>query len=321
MDKWFKKITVKEYDDLIKNKNKMYNISKNFTTPELMNKYRDEDDIINKKIEINEQQTLQNENLDKVFNKYFSEKEDVTIYSQDYPMNNMNDIVMSLNKIFNKYNISYKPRKNSIKVKINYLLGKLEKNKNINDNLFKYFDNNIRNLKKLNHELYFNENDKLYNRENILMEPNNTTSDIDMDTLSNLNIIPIQKGQGVLNNIKIDENSLNKNILKIRYLNGRKLNNKLLKHDYKISKNMKDAIKFNKNIHKLSSNEKNIYYELEKYINKDKSLDVLIGSYLSGNNNKKLYNRINKILYNKYKNNLITYKEYTNLLNKINISY
>ena len=320
MDKWFKKITVKEYDDLIINKNKMYNISKNFTTPELMNKYRDEDDIINKKIEINEQQTLQNENLDKVFNKYFSEKEDVKIYSQDYPMNNMNDIVMSLNKIFNKYNISYKPRKNSIKVKINYLLGKLEKNENINDDLFKYFDNNIRNLKKLNHELYFNENDKLYNRENILMEPNNTTSDIDIDTLSNLNIVPIQKGQGVLNNIKIDKNSLNKNILKIRYLNGRKLNNKLLKHDYKISKNMKDAIKFNKNIHKLSSNEKNIYYELEKYINKDKSLDVLIGSYVSGNNNKKLYNRINKILYNKYKNNLITYKEYTNLLNKINIT-
>ena len=318
MDEWFKKITVKEYDNLIKNKNKMYNISKNFTSPELMNKYRDEDDIINKKIEINEQQILQNENLSKTFDKYFNKKEDVTIYSQDYPMNNMNNIVMSLNKVFDKYNISYKPRKNSIKVKINYLLGKLEKNKNINDNLFKYFDNNIRNLKKLNHELYFNENDKLYNRENILMEPNNTTSDIDIDTLSNLNIVPIQKGQGVLNNIKIDENSLNKNILKIRYLNGRKLNNKLLKHDYKISKNMKDALKFNKNIHKLSSNEKNIYYELEKYINKDKSLDVLIGSYLSGNNNKKLYNRINKILYNKYKNNLITYNEYTNLLNKIN---
>ena len=320
MNEWFKKITVKEYDNLIKNKNKMYNISKNFTSPELMNKYRDEDQNINEKIEINEQQLLQNENLSKVFDKYFNEKEDVTIYSQDYPMNNMNDIVMSLNKIFNKYKISYKPRKNSIKVKINYLLGKLEKNKNINDNLFKYFDDNIRNLKKLNHELYFNENDKLYNRENILMEPNNTTSDIDIDTLSNLNIVPIQKGQGVLNNIKIDKNSLNKNILKIRYLNGRKLNNKLLKHDYKISKNMKDAIKFNKNIHKLSSNEKNIYYELEKYINKDKPLDVLIGSYLSGNNNKKLYNRINKILYNKYKNNLITYKEYTNLLNKINIT-
>ena len=81
---------------------------------------------------------------------------------------------------------------------------------------------------------------------------------------------------------------------------------------------MKEAIKFNKNIHKLSQNEKNIYYELEKYINKDKSLDILIGSYLSGNNNKKLFNRINKILYDKYKNSLITQKEYTNMLKQIN---
>ena len=319
MDEWFKKITVKEYDDLIKNKNKMYNISKNFTSPELMNKYRDEDQIINEKIEINEQQLLQNENLSKVFDKYFNEKEDVMIYSQDYPMDNMNNIVMSLNKIFNKYNILYKPRKNSIKVKINYLLNKLEKNKNIDNSLFKYFDDNIRNKKILNQELYFNRNDELFNKVNTLPEPNNNRENIliepnDIDTTSDN-----QTGTGY-NNIKIDENSLNKNILKIRYLNGRKLNNKLLKHDYKISKNMKDAIKFNKNIHKLSSNEKNIYYELEKYINKDKPLDVLIGSYVSGNNNKKLYNRINKILYNKYKNNLITYKKYTNLLNKINIS-
>ena len=49
-----------------------------------------------------------------------------------------------------------------------------------------------------------------------------------------------------------------------------------------------------KNIHKLSTNEKDIYYELEKYINKDKSLDVLIGSYLSGNNNKKLLIELTK---------------------------
>ena len=81
---------------------------------------------------------------------------------------------------------------------------------------------------------------------------------------------------------------------------------------------MKEAIKFNKNIHKLSVNEKNIYYELEKYINKDKALDILIGSYLSGNDNKILFNRINKILYKKYKNNLISQKGYTNMLNRIN---
>ena len=49
---------------------------------------------------------------------------------------------------------------------------------------------------------------------------------------------------------------------------------------------MNDSIRFNKNIHELSQNEKNIHYELEKCINKDKFLYVLIGSYLSGNNNK-----------------------------------
>ena len=66
---WFKKIIVKEYEDLIKNKNKMYNISKKFSTPELLNKYRDEDEIINKKIEINEKELIQNENLSKAFDK------------------------------------------------------------------------------------------------------------------------------------------------------------------------------------------------------------------------------------------------------------
>ena len=37
-------------------------------------------------------------------------------------------------------------------------------------------------------------------------------------------IAPIQRGQSALNNIEIDENALNKNIIKIRYLNGIKLN-------------------------------------------------------------------------------------------------
>ena len=44
---------------------------------------------------------------------------------------------------------------------------------------------------------------------------------------------------------------------------------------------MVNSIKYNKDIHKLSKNEKDIYYELQKYLNKD--INVLIGSYLSGN--------------------------------------
>ena len=35
---------------------------------------------------------------------------------------------------------------------------------------------------------------------------------------------------------------------------------------------------------------------------------------------KSLFNKVNKILYDKFKNNLITQKEYTNLLSKINKS-
>ena len=307
---WFKQISVKEYDELIKNKNKIYNITPHFTNVELLNKYRDDDDNINRKIIVDEKLDKQNENLvkeiDKNLNKYLIEKPDISKYKDQYTFKNDSDILNSFNKIFTDYDLSYKPRSKTTEVSTQYLLNKLEKSKKIPKELFQYFDNNLRNKKKLNVKF------KLYYSDDIPLIPENIEDDND-----NNSIVPIQDG-GTLNNIKIDENALNKNILKIRYLNGRKLNNKLLKHDYKITKNMKEAIKFNKNIHKLSQNEKNIYYELEKYINKDKSLDILIGSYLSGNNNKKLFNRINKILYDKYKNNLITQKEYTNMLKQIN---
>ena len=306
---WFKQISVKEYDDLIKNKNKMYNITPHFTSVELLNKYRD-DANINENIEIDEKINKQNENLvkeiDKNLNKYLIEKPDISKYKDQYTFKDNNDILNSFIKIFNDYDLSYKPRSKTTSVSSQYLLNKLEKSKKIPKELFQYFNNTLRDKKKLN--LKF----ELHKRDNIPLIPENIDDDDDNDS-----IVPVQDG-GSLNNIKIDENALNKNILKIRYLNGRKLNNKLLKFDYKISKNMKEAIKFNKNIHKLTQNEKNIYYELEKYIAKDKSLDILIGSYLSGNNNKKLFNRINKILYDKYKNNLITQKEYTNMLKQIN---
>ena len=285
---------------------------------EILNKYRDDDDNINKKIIIDENLNKQNENLvkeiDKNLNKYLIEKPDISKYKDQYTFKDNNDILNSFIKIFTDYDLSYKPRSKTTKVSSQYLLNKLEKSKKIPKELFQYFNNTLRDKKKLN--LKF----ELHSRNDIPLIPENIDDDVDdvnVDDVDDNSIVPIQDGRG-LSNIKIDENALNKNILKIRYLNGRKLNNKLLKHDYKISKNMKESIKFNTNIHKLSQNEKNIYYELEKYINKDKSLDILIGSYLSGNNNKKLFNRINKILYNKYKNNLISQQEYTNMLKQIN---
>ena len=131
----------------------------------------------------------------------------------------------------------------------------------------------------------------------------------------------INSGQTGEGNIKINNKDLDKGILRIRYSNNEKITNNLLKDDYKISKRMINTMKFNKDIHKLSNNEKNIYYELQKFLNKEQDINILIGSYVSGNNSKSLYNKINKMLYNKLKNDLISKKEYTSLLNKINISY
>ena len=81
---------------------------------------------------------------------------------------------------------------------------------------------------------------------------------------------------------------------------------------------MINAIKFNKDLHKLSKNEMKIYHELQKFLNKEQDINVLIGSYLSGNNSKKLYNKISSMLYNKLKNGMMNKKEYTKLINKIN---
>ena len=71
-------------------------------------------------------------------------------------------------------------------------------------------------------------------------------------------------------------------------------------------------------MHKLSKNEMKIYHELQKFLNKEQDINVLISSYLSGNNSKKLYNKISSMLYNKLKNGMINKKEYTKLINKIN---
>ena len=80
---------------------------------------------------------------------------------------------------------------------------------------------------------------------------------------------------------------------------------------------MKKAIKYNKDKHKLSKNEMKIYHELQIFLNKEQDINVLIGSYLSGNNSKKLYNKISSMLYNKLKNGIVNKKEYTKLMNKI----
>ena len=211
----------------------------------------------------------------------------VNLYEEEYKFDNDESILDSFSKIYEKHDIKYEPRNNTKFIRVKYLLRKLKDNDDIDRSLYNHFHTSLSERNKLYHKI------PTYQEEEL------------------------QIGSSV-NNIMINDKDLNNGILRVRYLNNRKLTNNLLKHDYRISKNMINAIKFNKDLHKLSKNEMKIYHELQKILIKEQDINVLIGSYLSGNNSKKLYNKISSMLYNKLKNNIISKREYTKLINKIN---
>ena len=305
----FQTITPEEYKKLIDNEQKIFNLSENFTTPEILNKYRNIDRNIDDKIKQDEKENKKYNKLDELINKNINKLkeeevdnrsnisvldendyyyEDPNIYRQTYRFDSDDNIINSFNQIFKEYEIEYNPREDTKYYRIKYFLNKLKENKNVPKNLYNHVHTEL------------SENNKTYH------------------------IIPIEKaessqfGSSINNNIVINNEDLNKGILKIRYLNNRKLTNPILNKDYQISKNMVNAIKFNKDIHKLSKNEMKVYHELQKVLSKEQDINILIGSYISGNNSKKLYNKISSMLYYKLRNGLISKKEYTKLITKIN---
>ena len=310
----FETITLDDYKKLVANEKKIFDLTENFTTPEILNKYRHSDKNIDKKIKEKEKyehlDKIINKNIDKIkensvnniTNNYYSNENDeddkyvelmnekmnediINLYEEEYNFDNDDSILDSFSRIYEKHDIKYKPQKNTKFIRVRYLLQKLKENDEIDRNLYNHFHTSLSEKNKLYHKIPTQEE--------------------------------YQEGSSI-NNIIINNKDLDKNILRVRYLNNRKLTNNLLKHDYKISKNMVNAIKFNKDLHKLSINELKIYHELKKFLNKEQDINVLIGSYLSGNNSKKLYNKISSMLYNKLKNNIISKREYTKLINKIN---
>ena len=244
----FKTIDLDEYKRLLNNKKKMYDMT--FPTPESVNKYRD-DDKINQKILNDEQIDKQNKNLSEMFdknldknlNKYFNEKnkvpfvvdmlnlghnskdlikvdkdEDKNLLKEVFEIEDQykfikdEDIIDSFQKVFQDYNVVYKPHKKSKNIYVKYLLDKLYNSDNVPKEIFNHFNNSLTNLKSKNKKI-----------------PVNYSDDGKM----------IMEG----GNIKIKD--LDKGILRVRYSNNRKLTNNLLKDDYKISKRMVNAIKFN----------------------------------------------------------------------------
>ena len=269
-------------------------------------------------------------NLKKVADK-IELKNDETLqpsYKNDYTHNIKNPNILA-DKIVEIYDNNpnskvYNPKNKDKSVKLQNVINKIDKDENI-DKQYKEFVNEFRNIPnntkiKYNYEIYKNlVLDKINDEE---VEGSNDESfiteigkDIGKKFFKNLT------GQGIneYKMIKIDKDSLKKNILKIRYYNGRKLNKKYLHDDMIISNNMKNAIMKNAimkntNINKLSKNEYHVYSLLNKYKNDDTNL--LISSYLAGNHSTDLYNTINKNLYNKLKNNQITKQNYNNILKK-----
>ena len=295
-------------------------MTENFTTPEILNIYRYSDKNIDNKIKKDEKLKEKYDRLDKIIDKnidkikeksiknitnnYYSNDEDekyipfinenidgvniADLYDQQYNFDNDENILDSFSKIYKKHNIKYEPRDNTKFIRVRYLLKKLKENNDVDTSLYNHFHTSLSEKNKLYHKIPTYEEEEEY------------------------------KTGSSINNIIINDKDLSKGILRVHCLNNRKLTNNLLKHDYKISKNMVNAIKFNKDLHKLSKNEMKIYHELQKFLNKEQDINVLIGSYLSDNNSKKLYNKISSMLYNKLKNGIINKREYTKLMNKIN---
>ena len=338
----YKEITADEYEKLLQNKKNIFNNTfKNTnklvddrkqilkTDPDTIIKKQEKDDYIEKLSDLISQKINNADELkrkgDKIDFKDFTDrvnlkkvadkielKNDETShpsYKNDYTHYIKNPNILA-DKIVEIYDANpnakvYTPTNKKNDVKLQNVVNKINKDKNI-DKQYKEFRNITNNTKvEYDYETYKNLVLNKINNED--SNDGSIIKDIGKNFLKNLT------GQGVneYKMIKIDKNALKKNILKIRYNNGRKLTNKYLHDDMIISNNMKNAIIKNTNVNKLSKNEYHVYTLLNKY--KNDNTNLLMSSYLAGNTSTELYNTINKNLYNKLKNNQITKQNYNNI--------
>ena len=326
----FKEISVEDYKKLLDNK--QHTFAKTFKNIELLQNFKEKkyiDDINNEEKQVKKEDKYIEKLTDKLSEKINQNNgELLNIYNSD-----KESILKFVKDVYIKYkNASlYKPRNDNIEeVSLESIMNSIKNNQNIGKSDREY----IYNIYKTNNDLkdvtidyndYKNAMEDIEKFRNIDIKKDLKTKSKSLP--SNKSLIPKLKdnlsktiiqnitGEGY-SKIKIDQDLLKKNILKVRYIsNNRKVHNDYLKNDYQISDNMKNAILKNKNINKLTKNEYDVYNALQKY--KNNKLQLLISSYLSGNKSKDLYNKINEMLYDNYKNNKISKKEYQNIIDKI----
>ena len=291
----FKEISVEDYKKLLDNK--QHTFAKTFKNIELLQKFENRKNK-NSNIDniIDEEQKLEKEDkyIEKLTDK-LSENinknngELLTIYNND-----KKSILNFVRNVYKKYKHAslYKPRNNNIEeIPLESIMNSIKNNQNIGksdrEHIYNTYktNNDLKNV-TIDYNEYKNVMEDIENFRNVDITKDIRTKSKSLPSKKSL--IPtlkenisktiIQKitGQGY-NKIKIDLDLLKKNILKVRYIsNNRKVHNDLLKNDYKISDNMKNAILKNKNINKLSQNEYDVYNALQKYKNNDNKLQLLI---------------------------------------------
>ena len=187
--------------------------------------------------------------------------------------NDKESVINFVKNIYIKYKHAsiYKPRNDNIEeVSLESIMNSIKNNQNIG----KSDRENIYNIYKTNNDLkditidyneYKNALEDIEKFRNVDITKDIKTKSKSLPSKKSLiptlkdniskTIIQNITGDGY-NKIKIDQDLLKKNILKVRYIsNNRKVHNDLLKNDYQISDNMKNAILKNKNINKLSKDE------------------------------------------------------------------
>ena len=208
----FATITPEDYKKLVDKERKIFDLTENFTTPEILNQYRHTDKNIDDKIKKDEEIKEKYERLDKIINKNIDilktkpKNDFITNYNyddsisvldeteydyydikskireQNYRFDNYDEILNSFSKIFKEYDMEYNPGANTRYYRVRYLLNKLKENRNVPVDLYSHFHTTL------------SENNKAYH------------------------IIPIEKNEQVgssVNNIIIKD--LNNGILRIRY--------------------------------------------------------------------------------------------------------
>ena len=326
------------FNNTFKNTNKLVEDRKQVlkTEPDAIIKKQQKDDYIEKLSDLISQKINSTDDLKKISDKIdfkkitdrinlkeisdkIDLKNDETLqpsYKTDYEyyIKNPNILADKIVEIYdnNPNSHVFNPKNKDKQVKLQNIVNKIDKDEQIAKQ-YKEFVKEFRNIPNNTIILYDYQTYENLVLDRINNEEVSTSNDDSFIEKVGKKFIKNLTGQGIdeYKMIKIDKHALKKNILKIRYNNGRKLNNKYLHDDMIISNNMKNAIMKNTNINKLSKNEYHVYTLLNEYKNDDTNL--LISSYLAGNKSTDLYNTINKNLYNKLKNNELSKRSYHNI--------